>query len=136
MLLGYPLSELALLAAWLAGAGVLVGILAGLFGIGGGASSVPVLYEIFRVIDVPEDVRVQLCIGTSLAIIVPTTVRSYLGHKKRGAVIPEVMRVWTVPAYAGVLIGAVIASFAPPAVFKITFVVFVTFVAVRMLWGT
>ena len=136
MLLGYPLSEIVLLAAWIAGAGVLVGILAGLFGIGGGAIIVPVLYEIFRVIGVPEDVRVQLCIGTSLAIIVPTTVRSYLGHKKRGAVIPEVMRVWTVPAIAGVIIGAVIASFATPAVFKITFVVFVTFVAVRMLWGT
>ncbi|MGN6572308.1 MAG: sulfite exporter TauE/SafE family protein, partial [Pseudolabrys sp.] len=135
-MLGYPTSEILLLAAWIAGAGVLVGILAGLFGIGGGAIIVPVLYEIFRVLGVPEDVRMQLCIGTSLAIIVPTTVRSYLGHKKRGAVIPEVMRIWTVPAVAGVIIGSVIASFAPPAVFKITFVVFVTFVAVRMLWGT
>jgi uncharacterized membrane protein YfcA len=80
MLLGYPISEIALLALWIAGAGILVGILAGLFGIGGGAIIVPVLYEVFRVIGVPEDVRIQLCIGTSLAIIVPTTVRSYLGQ--------------------------------------------------------
>jgi uncharacterized membrane protein YfcA len=134
--LGYPIGEIILLAAWIAGAGVLVGILAGLFGIGGGAIIVPVLYEIFRVLGVPEDVRMQLCIGTSLAIIVPTTVRSYLGHKKRGAVIPEVMRIWTVPAIAGVIVGSAIASVAPPAVFKIAFLVFVTFVAVRMLWGT
>ena len=84
MLLGYPISEIALLALWIAGAGVLVGILAGLFGIGGGAIIVPVLYEVFRVLAVPEDVRIQLCIGTSLAIIVPTTVRSYIGHKKKG----------------------------------------------------
>src|SRR5581483_324094 len=85
MLLGYPIGEIALLALWIAGAGILVGIFSGLFGIGGGAVIVPVLYEIFRVLGVPEDVRMQLCIGTSLAIIVPTTVRSYRGHQKRGA---------------------------------------------------
>src|SRR5215472_17020604 len=116
MLLGYPISEIALLALWIAGAGVVVGVLAGLYGIGGGAIIVPVLYEVFRVLDVPEDVRIQACIGTSLAIIVPTTVRSYLGHKKKGAVIPEVVRAWTLPAIAGVVIGSVAASTAPPAV--------------------
>jgi len=133
--LGYPLGEIVLLALWIAGAGLIVGVLAGLFGIGGGAVIVPVLYEVFRVLDVPESVRMQLCIGTSLAIIVPTTVRSYLGHKARGAVIDEVVRVWSVPAIAGVIIGAIGASFAPPALFKISFVVFAVFVAVRMLYG-
>lgn len=53
MLLGYPTSEIALLALWIVAAGVLVGILAGLFGIGGGAIIVPVLYEVFRVLGVP-----------------------------------------------------------------------------------
>ena len=57
-------------------AGLFTGVLAGLFGVGGGAVIVPALYEVFRVLDVPADVRMQLCIGTSLAIIVPTTVRS------------------------------------------------------------
>jgi len=42
-------------------------------------------------------VRMQLCIGTSLAIIVPTTIRSYLAHKKRGAVYAEVVKVWAGP---------------------------------------
>jgi uncharacterized membrane protein YfcA len=135
MLLGYPTGELTLLALWIAGAGVLVGILAGLFGIGGGAIIVPVLYEVFRVLDVPEDVRIQLCIGTSLAIIVPTTVRSYLGHKKKGAVIPEVVRIWALPALVGVAIGSLTASVAPAPVFKIAFLVFVSFIAVRMLFG-
>ena len=132
----YPIGEIVLLASWIAGAGILVGILAGLFGIGGGAIIVPVLYEIFRVLGVPEDVRMQLCIGTSLAIIVPTTVRSYLGHKKRGVVITEVLRIWAAPAIAGVAVGAVVASYAPAALFKIAFLLFVSFVAVRMLWGT
>jgi uncharacterized membrane protein YfcA len=135
MLLGYPMSEIALLALWIVAAGVLVGILAGLFGIGGGAIIVPVLYEVFRVLGVPEDVRIQACIGTSLAIIVPTTVRSYLGHKKKGSVIPEVVRIWALPAIAGVAIGSVTASFAPAFVFKVAFLVFVSFIAIRMLFG-
>jgi uncharacterized membrane protein YfcA len=133
--LGYPIGEIVLLAAWIAGAGILVGILAGLFGIGGGAIIVPALYEVFRVMEVPEDVRIQLCIGTSLAIIVPTTVRSYIEHKKKGAVIPQVVRLWAPPAVAGVAIGSVIASFAPAAVFKITFVVFVGFISTKLLFG-
>ncbi len=134
-MLGYPIGEIVLLAAWIAGAGILVGVLAGLFGIGGGAIIVPALYEVFRVMEVPEDVRIQLCIGTSLAIIVPTTVRSYIEHKKKGAVIPQVVRLWALPAVAGVAIGSVIASFAPAAVFKITFVVFVSFISTKMLFG-
>jgi uncharacterized protein len=132
----YPIGEIVLLAAWIAGAGILVGVLAGLFGIGGGAIIVPALYEVFRVMEVPEDVRIQLCIGTSLAIIVPTTVRSYIEHKKKGAVIPHVVRLWALPAVAGVAIGSVIASFAPAAVFKITFVVFVGFISTKMLFGS
>lgn len=135
MLLGYPLQEIALLALWIAGAGVAVGILAGLFGIGGGAIIVPVLYEVFRVLGVPEDVRIQMCIGTSLAIIVPTTFWSYLAHKKKGAVIPEVVRIWTLPAVIGVAIGSVTAAYAPAAVFKVAFVVFAAFISTRMFFG-
>ena len=129
MLLGYPIGEIALLASWIVAAGVVVGVLAGLFGIGGGAVIVPVLYEVFRALDVPEELRMQLCIGTSLAIIVPTTVRSYIAHKKRGAVIPEVVRAWALPAVIGVALGSVIAHYAPPQLFKVVFVVFAVAVA-------
>ena len=128
-MLGHSVGEIVLLAGWIAGAGILVGILAGLFGIGGGAIIVPVLYEVFRALGVPEDLRMQLCIGTSLAIIVPTTVRSYLAHKKKGAVIPHVLRTWTVPAFVGVAIGSVAAAYAPAPVFKIAFVIFAGFIA-------
>jgi uncharacterized membrane protein YfcA len=134
-LLGYPIGEIVLLALWILGGGIIVGILAGLFGIGGGAVIVPVLYEVFRALDVPEEVRMQLCIGTSLAIIVPTTVRSYIAHKKKGAVIPDVVRIWTVPAVVGVAIGSVTATYAPSAVFKIAFVVFASFISAGMLFG-
>jgi len=136
MVLGYPIGEIVLLALWIAVAGILVGILAGLFGIGGGAIIVPVLYEVFRAMAVPEDVRMQLCIGTSLAIIIPTTVRSYIEHKKKGAVIPHVVRLWALPAVTGVAIGSVAASYAPAAVFKIVFVLFASFISIKMLFGS
>ncbi len=111
-MLGYPVSEIVWLVLWIIVGGIVTGILAGLFGIGGGGVIVPVLYEVFGVLHVPDDVRMQLCVGTSLAIIVPTTVRSYLAHKKKGAVIPQVVRIWTLPAIAGVLIGSAAATFA------------------------
>jgi uncharacterized membrane protein YfcA len=135
MLLGYPIGELAWLVLLILAGGFVTGILAGLFGIGGGGVIVPVLYEVFGVLHVPDALRMQLCIGTSLAIIVPTTVRSYMGHKKKGAVIPGVVRIWTAPAITGVIIGSVTAAFAPGAVFKIAFVVFTAFISSKMLFA-
>jgi uncharacterized membrane protein YfcA len=133
---GIPFSEIVWLVALILVGGALVGILAGLFGIGGGAIIIPILYEIFGVLDVPEDLRMQLCIGTSLAIIIPTTIRSYRAHKAKGAGIPEVIRIWTLPAICGVAIGSTIAAFAPAAVFKIAFMIFAALISIRMLAGT
>jgi uncharacterized protein len=135
MFLDVPLGELAWLAVAILAAGVVTGILAGLFGIGGGAVIVPVLYEVFRILGVPEEVRMQLCIGTSLAIIVPTTIRSYRAHRERGEGIREVVRLWALPAVVGVATGALLAAFAPGVVFKIAFVVIVSFIAVKLLFG-
>ena len=135
MLTGIPWSELALLAGAIIAGGVVTGILAGLFGIGGGAIIVPVLYEVFRIIGVPEEVRIQLCIGTSLAIIVPTTIRSYQAHRARGAGVEGIVRLWWLPALVGVALGSLIAVWAPPAVFKIAFVVVAIIIAAKLLFG-
>ena len=102
MLPEVPFAELALLATAILVAGILTGIFAGLFGVGGGAVIVPVLFEAFRILGVPEEVRMQLCIGTSLGIIVPTTIRSYRTHRAAGMVLQRVLRAWTLPATAGV----------------------------------
>jgi len=135
MFLDVPVNELPWLAGAIVVSGVVTGILAGLFGIGGGAVIVPALYEVFRILGVPEDVRMQLCIGTSLAIIVPTTIRSYLAHRERGEGIREVVRLWAVPAVVGVSVGALLAAFAPDIVFKVAFVVIVSFIAIKLLFG-
>jgi uncharacterized protein len=133
MLFGVDLIQIFWLAVAIVIAGAVTGILAGLFGIGGGSVIVPVLYEVFGVLGVPEEVRMQLCIGTSIAIIVPTAVRSYLAHRAKGLVIPHVIRLWVVPAVIGVACGAIIAAFAPPAVFKIAFVLIAGFIAAKFL---
>jgi uncharacterized membrane protein YfcA len=130
-----PASELLWLVLAVVAAGIVTGLLAGAFGIGGGAVIVPVLFEVFRILAVPEAVRMQLCIGTALAIIVPTAVRSYRAHRARGLVIPEVLRLWSLPAVAGVAIGAGIAALAPADVFKLAFIAIAAVIAVRLLFG-
>src|SRR5712692_7651366 len=135
MVLGVPVSELLLLAALIVAAGVVTGVLAGLFGIGGGALIVPVLYEVFRVLGVPDEVRFQLCVGTSIAIIVPTNVLSFRTHRGKGAVMMDVVRAWALPAVLGVTVGAAVAGFASAAVFKLAFVLVGSVIAFKLLVG-
>lgn len=132
---GVPISELVWLAVAVMAAGVVTGVLAGLFGIGGGAVIVPVLFEVFRLLGVPEEVRMQLCVGTSLAIIVPTNVRSYRAHRAKGLVIAAVLRSWAVPAVIGVAAGSAVAAFAPAQVFKVAFIVIAGAIAAKLLAG-
>jgi uncharacterized membrane protein YfcA len=134
-MLGVPLGELAWLATAVLLGGVVSGVLAGLFGIGGGAIIVPVLYEVFGFLGVSDDVRMQLCIGTSIAIIVPTTFWSYRAHFAKGAVLQGVVRRWALPAVGGVAVGALAAAFLPATVFKIAFVIIATFIALKLLFA-
>jgi uncharacterized membrane protein YfcA len=130
-----PFGELISLALGVIGAGIVTGLLAGLFGIGGGAVIVPVLFEVFRILGVPDEVRMQLSVGTSLAIIVPTTIRSYWAHRAKGLVNQVVVRCWALPAVFGVAVGAVIAAFAPGRVLKLAFVVIAGIIAAKLLAG-
>jgi uncharacterized membrane protein YfcA len=135
MIGGISINELLLLAALIIAGGIVTGLLAGLFGIGGGGIIVPVLYEIFRVLGVPEDVRMQLCVGTSLAIIVPTNVRSYLVHRRYGAVLMDVVRAWTVPAVIGVALGSLIAGLASGKVLTVAFIIVTFIIGSKLLIG-
>src|ERR1700731_4606682 len=130
---GLDVAELVELALLLIAVGALSGFLAGVFGIGGGAVLVPVFYECFRLAGVPLEVRMPLCVGTSLAIIIPTSIRSYRAHHARGAVDTDILRAWWLPILIGVLAGSVIARYAPERLFKIVFVMVAYFAAVRLL---
>src|SRR5258708_5313142 len=119
MIAGLDVSELLWLGAGLICAGAATGILAGLFGIGGGAVIIPVLYEVFRITGVPEAVRMPLCIGTSLAIIIPTSISSFRAHLARGAVDMEILKSWLLPIVIGVIAGGVTARYAPERLFQV-----------------
>lgn len=123
------------LAGVLLAAGVVSGLLAGLFGVGGGAVIVPVLFQLFGVIGVPDALRMQLAVGTSLAVIIPTSIRSFLTHRARGAVDEVLLKAWALPVIGGVIAGSWLASFAPPAVFKLVFVFVAWATAIKLGFG-
>jgi uncharacterized membrane protein YfcA len=130
---GLDLSEVLELAVLLVAVGTLSGFLAGIFGIGGGAVLVPVFYECFRLASVPLEVRMPLCVGTSLAIIIPTSISSYRAHAARGAIDKEILHAWWLPILVGVLGGTLIARYAPERLFKIVFVMVTYLAAARLL---
>jgi len=123
------------LAGVLLAAGVVSGLLAGLFGVGGGAVIVPVLFQLFGVIGVPDALRMQLAVGTSLAVIIPTSIRSFMTHRARGAVDEALLKAWALPVIGGVILGSWLASFAPPAVFKLVFVFVAWATAIKLGFG-
>ena len=133
-ILSDPITLISLVSALVA-AGAAIGFLAGVFGVGGGAISVPVFFEIFGTLGYPPDVAMPVAVGTSLAVIIPTSISSARGHQKRGTLDLGVLRTWAVPVLLGVLIGALIARFATPIVFQSVFVVVALINAVKLLSG-
>jgi len=130
---GLNVAELVELAVMLVAVGAVSGFFAGVFGIGGGAILVPVFYECFRLAGVPLEVRMPLCIGTSLAIIIPTSISSFRAHYARGAVDMDILKRWWLPIVIGVIAGSVTARYAPERLFKIVFVMVAWSAAARLL---
>ena len=102
--------ELAALAVGVGIAGLVAGTVAGLLGVGGGIVLVPVLYQTLAFLGVDDSVRMPLAVGTSLATIIPTSIRSTLSHNEKGAVDWAMLKAWAVPTVIGVLIGTWLAS--------------------------
>ncbi len=131
--LGGVVGDVLWLIPVLAAGGIVTGLLAGLFGIGGGGIIVPVLYELFAIIGVDEAHRIQLALGTSLAIIIPTSLRSFLSHRKRGAVDMDVLKAWTPWILVGTAIGTLIAAYAPSQVLRTIYAVLMSLMGARMI---
>ncbi len=136
MISGLPFSEIALIILALVAGGLVSGFLAGLLGIGGGGIIVPILYELYRLMGVSDSVRMQVCVATSLAIIIPTSLRSARSHWKRGAVDMSVIHVLGPWIVAGALAGVFIASHAPSGLLKGVFIASSLFMAARMAFGS
>ncbi|MCV6574606.1 MAG: sulfite exporter TauE/SafE family protein [Cohaesibacter sp.] len=123
------------LALALMGAGAVAGLLAGIFGIGGGAVLVPVLYQFLGILGVEEAVRMHISVGTSLAVIVPTSLRSYFSHKSRDAVDQDLLKNYIISVPAGVVIGSLAVSSISANGLKTVFAVIALLVALKMMLG-
>ena len=87
-----------------------VGFVAGLFGIGGGLITVPFLYYIFGTIGIDQAYLMHLAVGTSFAIIIPTSIVSVLTHNKFKAVDFQIVKNYGIFVVLGVIIGTVFAA--------------------------
>lgn len=92
------------------GAAVLAGFLAGMFGIGGGAVMVPVFSEVFVLAGSEPAMAQFVAVGTSLAVIIPTSIRSATTHYEKGNMDQATVRkyLWFVPL--GVILGLIFAN--------------------------
>lgn len=126
-------AELAPFVVAMAAAGVVAGLLAGVFGIGGGAVLVPVFYQVFGLIEIDEAVRMHLAVGSSLAIIVPTSIRSFAAHKARGAVDMEVLKSFVIAVPVGVVLASLTAAYISSAGLRAIFAAIMILVGVRLL---
>lgn len=126
---------LAILVLALTAAGFLTGILSGLLGIGGGAILVPVLYEAFALLGVSQAYRMHTAVGTSLAIIIPTSLRAFHDQRAKGAVDMNVLRAMGPAVVVGVVAGIFIAANATATVLKTVFIVSAVVMSIRLMIG-
>ena len=89
-----------------------VGFFAGLFGIGGGLITVPFLFFIFEALGVDKNYLMHLAVGTSFAIIIPTSMVSVYTHNKHKSVDPNIVKTYGLFVIIGVLLGTTFAAMA------------------------
>ena len=87
-----------------------VGFAAGLFGIGGGLITVPFLFYIFGTLDLDQSYIMHLAVGTSFAIIIPTSIVSVMTHYKYKAVDFDIVKNYGIFVVIGVIFGTIFAA--------------------------
>ncbi len=113
--------------------GILVGIIAGLFGVGGGLIIVPALAAIFSYLGYNPSSIMHLAIGTSLATIIFTSISSIWAHNKRAAVLWPVVKKLAVGIMLGAIAAGLVADLIPSKALQWFFAFFELYVAFQML---
>lgn len=121
------------IAALLAvGAGA--GLIAGMFGIGGGVVMVPAMYFVLSALGYGET-AMHAAVGTSLAVIVATSLRSVAAHAKRGAVDFQIIKTWAPWIVLGALAGSAVADLAPGRVLTALFGIVALLLSAQFFFG-
>ncbi|MEE9453452.1 MAG: sulfite exporter TauE/SafE family protein [Paracoccaceae bacterium] len=106
---GLELAQIFPLLALLLFIGAIAGVIAGLLGVGGGIVLVPAFYYTFTTLGYDSAQMMQICVATSLATIVFTSIRSVLSHHKKGAVDWDILKSWAPGIVIGAVLGMLIA---------------------------
>lgn len=124
-------------AAWVAllATGILIGLLAGLLGVGGGIVAVPVLLEIFEFMGISGSLAVSLAVGTAQASILIASTTATAAHWRAGTIDHELVRSWLPALMAGAIIGLALGSLAPSQVLTTLFAVVAGALALKMAAG-
>ncbi|WP_342076067.1 sulfite exporter TauE/SafE family protein [Yoonia sp. SS1-5] len=123
------------LAALVMVIGAIAGVLAGLLGIGGGIVLVPAFYYTFAALGFDSAQLMQICLGTSLATIIVTSIRSALAHNKKGAVDWDILKTWMPGIVIGAAIGVWIAAALRSEALQIIFAALAMIVGLYMSFG-
>lgn len=111
------------------------GFAGGLFGIGGGIITTPALYAVFQALGFDDAVSLKTAIGTSLAVIIVTSIRSLTTHHRAGHVDGEMLRAWAPWIGLGAGAGGLLARWAPAEALTIVFAGGAFYVAWRRLFA-
>lgn len=117
------------------GCGAIVGVLAGLLGVGGGTVIVPILIAVFPAQGVLPQYVQQMALGTSLASIMITSISSARAHNAKGAVIWKIAREITPGILIGTFVGGLVATHLPVLFLKIFFICFLFAISAQMISG-
>ena len=115
--------------------GAFAGVLAGLLGVGGGIILVPAFFYVFSALGFDGPQLMQICLATSLATIVVTSIRSVHAHNKKGAVDHEILKTWVIGIVVGAVVGVAIAARLRSEVLQGIFAVLAMIVGLYMLFG-
>ena len=112
--------------------GIVAGLIAGLFGVGGGIVIVPILFWIFASLNFPDEILMHMAIGSSLATIIPTSIASARAHYRRGSIDIDVIKKWGLGVFIGALLGGVSGNFFSANELKYIFALVAFIVALNM----
>ncbi len=121
------------LALLVIGAGA--GVLAGLLGVGGGIVLVPAYFYALTALGFAGPQLMQVCVATSLATIVVTSIRSVQSHHRKGAVDWGILRGWAPGIAVGAVLGLLVAARVPSAVLQMVFGIAAAIVGIYMIAG-
>jgi len=125
------------LTAWVAllTTGIVIGLLAGLLGVGGGIVAVPVLLEVFAATGVPDPVVVPLAVGTAQTSMLIASLTAASAHWRAGTIDRALVKEWLPALVVGTALGLGVGPFAPAKLLTVLFAAITAGLGIKMALG-